>query len=170
MQMTTARFDPLRLALLAAGCIGLGTILAALVFEHGFGYAPCPLCLKQRWPYYIGVPIALLASALPRPLLAVQMPAAVGLMGLFGWGLYLGVYQAGAEWRLWQGPRDCSGGGDLPSGVGDLMSAINASTVVSCTDPQFRFIGLSFAGWNAVIMASLILVLAAGLIGYLRSR
>lgn len=170
--MILSRFEPLRLAFLAVGCAGLATILAALVFEHGFGYTPCQLCLQQRWPYYLGVPLALLAGApiwLPASL---RIIAGVALLGLFAWGLYLGIYQAGAEWRYWLGPRDCSSGASPldPSVSGNLLDAIQNSKVASCTDPQFRFLGLSFAGWNAVVMSGLISTILAGFWRQLRSR
>ena len=40
--------------------IALATIVTAHVFER-FGYAPCPLCLQERYPYYFGVPVAFIA-------------------------------------------------------------------------------------------------------------
>ncbi|MGD9502102.1 MAG: disulfide bond formation protein B, partial [Methyloceanibacter sp.] len=33
------------------------TILAALAFEHLGGYAPCPLCLQERYADYFAVPV-----------------------------------------------------------------------------------------------------------------
>ena len=41
----------------------LATIAGAWVFEY-FGYLPCELCLKQRWAYYAGVPLALVVGVL----------------------------------------------------------------------------------------------------------
>ena len=38
------------------------TVGTALGFEHIGGYIPCKLCLGQRMPYYIGVPVMLLAA------------------------------------------------------------------------------------------------------------
>ena len=37
------------------------TIAGAWVFE-AFGYLPCELCLKQRYAYYIGAPLAALTA------------------------------------------------------------------------------------------------------------
>lgn len=153
---------PARTAVLLAGLAALAVIAAALVLEHGFGYAPCPLCLQQRWPYYIGVPLALLLALArwPQPVLKAGMAA---LGAVFAWGLWLGVYQAGAEWRLWMGPSDCSAGNSSsPVGAGGLLEAIGTSRVVSCTDPSLRILGVSLAGWNAVVMAGLIALLLAG--------
>ena len=49
---------------LSAGLLFFGlaaTVGTALGFEHIGGYLPCMLCLEQRTPYYIGVPLMLLA-------------------------------------------------------------------------------------------------------------
>lgn len=151
--------SPGRAAALLSGLVALAVILTALVLQYGFGYAPCPLCLTQRWPYYIGVPLALILYAAGRSL--PPRALAVGLLvlaGLFAWGLAVGTYQAGAEWGFWLGPRDCSAGnvGAPPADVGGLLDAIKTSTVVSCTDPRLRILGLSLAGWNAAVMAALL--------------
>jgi disulfide bond formation protein DsbB len=144
-----------------AGLIGLIIILSALVLQYGFGYAPCPLCLQQRWPYYIGVPIAFILAVvgarLPAGLMALLL---VLLAALFVYGSALGVYQAGAEWNYWLGPSDCSAGnvGSNPADVGGLLDAIDTSVVVSCTNPRLRILGVSLAGWNAVVMAVLVLI------------
>jgi len=36
--------------------VALATILTAHIFERFGGYAPCPLCLEERYAYYLGVP------------------------------------------------------------------------------------------------------------------
>ena len=157
--MAAIALSPGRLAALFAALVAFVVIAAALVLQYGYGYAPCPLCLEQRWPYYLGVPLALLlfvgGTTLPPRALALGL---LVLAALFAWGFYLGVYQAGAEWGFWLGPRDCSAGnvGAPPADVGGLLDAIKSSTVVSCTDPRLRILGLSLAGWNAVVMAGLI--------------
>ncbi|MDQ0468217.1 disulfide bond formation protein B [Labrys wisconsinensis] len=171
--MSTTLSSPGRIAAAVAAVVAFLVIAAALVLEHGFGYAPCPLCLEQRWPYYLGVPLAALLAVfggrLPKAVLALGL---LVLAGLFAWGLSIGAYQAGAEWGWWMGPRDCSAGnvGANPAGVGGLLDAINQSTVVSCTDPRLRILGLSLAGWNAVVMAGLIVVALRGAWRSLRSR
>ncbi|MFL5200634.1 MAG: disulfide bond formation protein B, partial [Microvirga sp.] len=48
----TMRQVALAVALGAAATVG-----GALIFEHAFGYVPCKLCLIQRNPYYIAIPL-----------------------------------------------------------------------------------------------------------------
>lgn len=160
-------------AALAAGLIGLVVIVSALVLQHGFGYAPCPLCLEQRWPYYIGVPIAFILAFIGDRLPAKAMVVALLLLAaLFVYGCGLGIYQAGAEWEYWLGPANCAAGniGTNPADVGGLLNAIDNSTVVSCTNPSLRILGLSLAGWNAIVMAVMVLITLKGATSAARSR
>ena len=138
------------------------TVGGALGFEHIGGYIPCALCLMQRDPYYYGIPVAAAAALsgflggptwLTRGLLAIA-----GVMMLVGAGL--GVYHAGVEWHFWEGPTTCATAAQgVTQNAGDLLSDLNAKTPPSCSDASFRFLGLSFAGWN--VIASLILATIA---------
>ena len=133
-----------------------GVILAALAFEHIGGYSPCPLCLQQRWAYYIAIPLSFIGLVL----VAGDMKHAAALLFL-GIGIVflanagLGIYQAGAEWKFWQGPTSCSQPQALATSPADLLKQLQTNTPVSCDSPSCRFLGLSFAGWNVV--ASMIL-------------
>lgn len=146
--------------LLALGMVA--TVGGALGFEHIGGYIPCALCLVQRDPYYYGIPVALAAALsaffggpawLTRGLLAVA-----GVMMLVGAGL--GVYHAGVEWGFWEGPATCATSAQgVTMNAEDLLADLNDKHGPSCTEASFRFLGLSFAGWN--VIASLILAAVA---------
>jgi disulfide bond formation protein DsbB len=139
------------LVLLAAAAV----ILTALGFEYIGGYVPCPLCLQQRYAYYAGIPglagaLALLRTGRTLPAAAVFL--LVGAAFLVNAGL--GVYQAGAEWKFWDLPA-CDASGAMP----DLdLNKLGSTT--PCGVASWRFLGLSFAGWNVVAC----LALAAGAI------
>jgi disulfide bond formation protein DsbB len=140
-------------------------ILGALAFEHIGGYIPCALCLEQRWPYYIGIPVALATGILawlraPRPILIAGFLA---IAGLFAYGAGLGAYHAGVEWGLWTGP-DCTAGAGLPASAGDLFSSLSRSRLVPCDQAAWRFLGLSLAGYNALIAAAIMVLALAGAI------
>jgi disulfide bond formation protein DsbB len=121
-------------------------ILGAWVFEYA-GYPPCELCLMQRWAYYVGIPFAaFMGLAKPRWI-------APGLLVL---GLILtanaifGVFHAGVEWKWWAGPSTCSGAGALSEGLPNLLKP-----GVMCNEAAIRILGLSLAGWNAIICSAL---------------
>ncbi|GEP02583.1 disulfide bond formation protein B [Methylobacterium oxalidis] len=140
----------------AAFLVALGaalTVGGALVFEHGLGYVPCKLCLTERIPYYLAVPLALASLALPARVARLALGLAA-LVLLYGAGL--GAYHAGAEWGFWPGPTDCGGGtGANPEAVGDFLNQLRTTRVVDCSTAAWRFLGLSLAGWNALIASAL---------------
>jgi disulfide bond formation protein DsbB len=152
-----AILEGLRNARAAAGLIllaALATIAGALVFEHVFGLAPCPLCLQQRYPYYAAMPIALATALVPRPAWARAGLVLLALVFLVSAGL--GAYHAGVEWGWWPGPSDCAGApAPAPDAVGDFLSQLKQTRVVSCTEAAWRLLGLSLAGWNALISLTL---------------
>jgi disulfide bond formation protein DsbB len=121
------------------------TIAGAWMFEWA-GFAPCDLCLKQRWGYYAGIPLALLFASLG---LQWFRPGLVLLALLLFANAVFGVYHAGVEWKWWEGPTTC-GAGALTGGLPDL-----SKPVVPCNEAALRILGLSLAGWNAVISGAL---------------
>jgi disulfide bond formation protein DsbB len=149
-----------RSALLIA--MAMAAIVAtALAFEHIGGYLPCKLCLEQRTPYYLGVPVMLLAAfAAPR---SGMQPVAKGLLAIGGllmtYGLVLAVFHAGVEWAWWPGPTDCvAAATSITTNANDLLGDINAVKPPSCDKAALRILGLSFAGWNVPASLALMLV------------
>ncbi|MEP3275746.1 MAG: disulfide bond formation protein B [Stappiaceae bacterium] len=140
--------------------IGLATIGTAWGFQIYGGYVPCALCLEQRVPYYVALPLVLLAAIVS---MSFNKGTVVRLLLLLGaaamvYGAGLGFYHAGAEWEFWPGPSDCGGGLAPPTDANSVLGALKKTRVVSCTEASWRMLGLSFAGWNAVASAGLALI------------
>lgn len=148
--------SPQRAAILIFA-VALATIAGAWIFEYA-GYAPCELCLKQRWAYYTGVPLAL-AVALIAPSRPDVAKAGLMLLALL-WvaSMIFGIYHSGVEWKWWAGPTTCTAQADFSGGLPDL-----SKPAVLCDTPAIRILGLSLAGWNALISLGLALVAFAGL-------
>jgi len=150
------RTAPVAAVALAIAAVGIATMLGAYYFQYVLHYQPCPLCLEQRVPYYVGIPLALvlaLAARLdaPRKLLIAGL-AALALAMVIGAGL--AVYHAGVEWHLWAGPQECSGDPNFGR-AGSLLEQLNTVIVVRCDEAAWRLFGVSLAGYNAVISAAL---------------
>jgi disulfide bond formation protein DsbB len=144
--------------------ISLAVILAALGFEYLGGYAPCPLCLMQRYAYYAAIPLlfaALVLDAADRPTVARLIFILVGLMFLANVGL--AAYHAGAEWKFWPGPDTCTAPStSLSTSAGGLLKELERTRVARCDEAPWHFLGLSFAGWNAVFSLVLGAILLRG--------
>lgn len=153
-----------RPALAAALAIGMALVVGgALAFEHIGGYIPCALCLQQRTPYYVGVPVALLAllSATMRWPAMVTRALFLIAAALMAYGAGLGAYHSGVEWGWWEGPAAC-GGGAVSTDAGSLLNDLNALRPPSCADAALRVLGLSFAGWNVIASIGLFAIALKG--------
>jgi disulfide bond formation protein DsbB len=132
-----------RQSLVVIFALTFAVLIGAWVFEY-FGYAPCELCLMQRYAYYAVIPLALLLSFMP----STAQRGGLYLIAVIMLGsMIFGIYHSGVEWKWWQGPTTCTGG-NLSGGLPDLTKK-----PVMCDEPAIRIIGLSLAGWNAIISA-----------------
>src|SRR3546814_925357 len=70
----------------------------------------------------------------------------------------LGVYHAGVEIGVFEGITACtasiSGGSSA-----DLLANIMATPLIRCDQVQWSFLGISMAGWNALLSISSALVI-----------
>ena len=130
--------------------IAIGT---ALGFEHIGGYMPCKLCLEERIPYYTGIPLMIITLALSltgKPGFLIRLLFLITSF-LMIYNLGLSIYHAGAEYKFWPGPTDCSAAATaITSDANDLLANLNKKRPPSCDTAAGYFLGLSFAGWNAV--------------------
>src|SRR3954452_9983364 len=150
------RSDPAVASALFIALAGTATIAGAWFFELVLKLRPCPLCLEQRLPYYIAIPLALIValaawSKAPR---AIVVAGLIALAALMLWGTYLGVFHAGVEWKLWAGPAECSGATQLGP-AGGLMDRLKTIVVVRCDEAAWRLLGISLAGYNVLITLAL---------------
>lgn len=149
--------------------IGLVFVLAALVIgaalasEIFAGLTPCALCLKQRVPYYLALPLLALAYVYaPYAKLASRgLLVTIGVVFLSSAGL--GVYHAGIEYGFWAGPATCGGGGAMASSPQALLLALESQTLVRCDAPAWSLFGISLAGYNALASLALAALAFGGL-------
>jgi disulfide bond formation protein DsbB len=154
MDGLAARLAGRRTATLLVLVVAAAAIGAALFSQHVLGLLPCKLCLVQRWPYYVALPLALALGLLP--LSDGARRGGLGFLALiFLVSAGLGVHHAGVEWGFWEGPADCGGEAPQAAGMGEFLKQLETARVVSCTEAAGRFLGLSMAGWNAVVSLAL---------------
>lgn len=130
--------------------IAFAAILLAHIFERYGGYAPCPLCLQERYAYYFGVPAAIAAFFAARKEAFLAARILLVLIAIaFLINAVLGIYHSGVEWKWWAGPTTCSGEVPIEWGQGGPVTG----QLIRCDEAPWRFLLLSFAGWNAVVSA-----------------
>jgi disulfide bond formation protein DsbB len=157
---------PALTAALLITAIAAATLAGAWFFQLVVDLRPCPLCLEQRYAYYLTVPLGALvalvaARGAPRGVLLAGL-AILALATLCNAGL--GTYHSGVEWKLWQGPTECTGPiGNLGS-AGTLLERLDSVKVVRCDEVQWRFLGLSLAGYNVLISLLMAAIAAWGIV------
>ena len=150
-----------RLGFMIAG--GISTLLlgGALLLQYVGGLAPCNLCIWQRWPHLAVIIIAFIG------LLGVMPRRMLGLIFITGiTSASLGSYHAGVEYGFWAGPTGCTANLALNSDIKALTKQLLATPLVRCDEVTWSLLGLSMAGWNALISLDII---AAALISLKRS-
>ena len=160
------RREPAAAAAVAIFVLSAATILGAWYFQYVLKLPPCPLCLEERLPYHIVIPLSLLIAIAafvraPRALITVGFVAIVAAVLC---GAALGAYHAGVEWRFWPGPTDCSGPLTDLTAKGPLINQLQSIHLVRCDEAAWRFLGISLAGYNVLISLALAAIAAFGLL------
>jgi disulfide bond formation protein DsbB len=129
-----------------AGAFSLALLGGALAFQYLGGLAPCEMCIWQRWPHGtaiilgLGTGIMALNRVLPRDTVRALTWLAIAAIAISG---AIGVFHAGVEWKLWKGPDACTG-------IGFVPGQSTTFQVVRCDEAQWRLLGISLAGYNAI--------------------
>ncbi len=156
MSEATLARQPAPLALSRAALARLIALLlppallgGALGSQYLGGLVPCEMCIWQRWPHAGAIVLASLAfsaaaSSDRSRTLTLLAAAAIAISGA------IGVYHAGVELGIFEGLTTCS---SLASGATnvDLLNSILNTPLVRCDQVQFAFLGISMAGWNALL-------------------
>jgi disulfide bond formation protein DsbB len=124
-------------------------LVAAFASEYLGNLIPCEMCWWQRYAHLAAlVPAALAFSAAASSSrsrsLVLLAALAIAVSGA------IGVYHAGVELKIFQGFTTCtaSTGGASTS---EILRHIAGAPLVRCDQVQWSFLGLSMAGWNAIV-------------------
>src|SRR5438309_2843847 len=93
---------PVLTAAVAIMAVAAATLAGAWFFQLVLDIRPCPLCLEQRYAYYLAVPLAaLVALAAARDVARGVVIAGLAVLTLAALGnAWLGIYHAGVEWHF----------------------------------------------------------------------
>lgn len=147
-----------RAARLIALALPAALLTAVLTAQFGFGLQPCEMCHWQRWPHYAALAPAIGAFVIRTPSARMMLVALAALL-IAGSGA-IGVFHAGVEYHWWQGLTACS----TTPGQVSIESIFNAP-ITRCDVPAWTLLGISLAGYNALVSLG-----GAGLIALLLRR
>jgi len=128
------------------GAVSLALLLGAWGSQYLGGLVPCEMCIWQRWPHGAAIIVGLIGGwmvstrVLPAGTARTITLLAIAAIAVSG---AIGIFHAGVEWKFWPGPDACTGVGYVPGRDDDFK-------VVRCDEAQWRLLGISLAGYNAV--------------------
>jgi len=137
------------LARLIALVLPVALLGGALGSQYIGGLHPCEMCYWQRWPHAAAILFALLAFTSPAETVRSRNFTLAAALAIAISGI-IGVYHAGVEARVFEGFTTCTAvahGGT----TADILKQITQAPLVRCDQVQFRFLGISMAGWNAIL-------------------
>ena len=132
------------LARLLALVVPAGLLGGALASQYVGGLSPCEMCYWQRWPHAAAILLAGAAFLSPATSARSRIFTALAALAIAVSGA-IGVFHAGVELGWWQGLTRCTAGGALS--LDDLMNV----PLVRCDQVQWSLLGVSMAGWNAIL-------------------
>lgn len=119
-------------------------MIGALGSQYIGGLYPCEMCYWQRWPHDVAIVLALFAFG-TRVSKAAHILVALAALAIMVSGA-IGVFHAGVEYGWWPGITTCS-----TTAAGASLEDIMRAPVVRCDVPQWTLLGISLAGYNAII-------------------
>ena len=152
---------------ISLGAISLSMILFVLISEYVFGFAPCSLCLIQRYPHML-VAITSVWLIFFRTHNFFLYPFNTLVMAL---SIILAFYHVGVEQSIFQGPQSCSFSNlSLVSekSAETLLKEILNTSVVRCNEVIWSFMGLSMATWNLILSIALFIGWTVSTLHFLR--
>ncbi|WOI54442.1 disulfide bond formation protein B [Parvularcula sp. LCG005] len=160
--MLNALVTPSSRPLLLSALVSAALLAGAHLFEKVGGLDPCLLCLSQREVHWAALFVSLIALGMTRLVLDPRLLlVGLGLLTLvYLYSTYMGAFHAGVEWDFWDGPAGCAaGGGALTTEVSadDILGSLNGPGLDGppCEIAAWRMLGISMAGYNALISAGM---------------
>ena len=138
-----------QIARLIALLLPLGLLGGALGSQYLGGLHPCEMCYWQRWPHGAAIILAALAFTAPASshrsrTLTLVAALAIAISGA------IGVYHAGVELKIFEGFTTCTSTARAAT-TAELLEQLMKVPLIRCDQVQWSFLGISMAGWNAIL-------------------
>ena len=125
------------------------SLVIAYFIQYVLGHKPCNLCLIERIPYLAAVILISMVFIINK----FKRVVAGVIMIFFIFGTIVSFYHVGIEQGFFSESLVCDLT-DTNNSISskDLLKQLENNDVVSCKDVTFRFLGLSLATINTIIM------------------
>lgn len=141
--------------------ISSSMLLSAFYLEYFHDAFPCDLCITQRWFHALIISYSLIAIFIHEKKFLANKFILIGLSITWIASSVAGLYHFGIEMNFWSGPDECSSSIDFSK---DLLKYLLNKSPIKCDEVMFKILGLSLAGWNALMSFVMFLIVSVFLI------
>jgi disulfide bond formation protein DsbB len=146
-------------ARLIALLLPIALLAGAFGSQYFGGLYPCEMCWWQRYAHMAALVPAALAFTAPAQSGRARMFTLLAALAIAVSGA-IGVYHAGVEAKIFEGFTQCTATSTAGLSTAELLKQVVHAPLVRCDEVQFRFLGISMAGWNAILsLGSAVLIL-----------
>ena len=140
---------PAAAARLIALLLPLALLAGAFGSQYLGGLYPCEMCWWQRYAHMAALVPAALAFTARAQSGTARMLTLLAALAIAASGA-IAVYHFGVEVKIFEGLTTCTAT-TTGSNPADLLKQIIHAPLIRCDEVQFRFLGISLAGWNAIL-------------------
>ena len=137
--------------------IALIALVTVYILQYFFGLAPCEMCIKERYPYYLIGIIAVISICVNFQKSLLLVIAKITYTGLSLIGFLYATYHVGIERKLWIGKSGCSGN-NMTLDIEALSMQLLNAPIVRCDEPTILLNLISIAELNALVMLGLLIL------------
>ncbi len=152
-EVSSSRLSAAAAARLIALLLPLALLAGAFGSQYFGGLYPCEMCWWQRYAHLAALVPAALAFTAPAESVRSRALTLLAAVAIAVSGA-IGVYHAGVEAKIFEGFTTCTSTLKPGGSTADLLKQIVAAPIVRCDQVQWSFLGISMAGWNAILSLS----------------
>ena len=132
-------------------------LLSAFYLEYFHNAFPCDLCITQRWFHALIISYSLITIFISKSSFFRNKLILIGLSITWIASSVAGLYHFGIEMNFWKGPDECSSAIDFSK---DTLKYLLNKSPIKCDEVMFKILGLSLAGWNAIMSFAMFFVVS----------
>jgi disulfide bond formation protein DsbB len=127
----------------------IALLAGALGSQYLGGLHPCEMCYWQRWPHGAAALLAAIAFTAPAASETSRRLTLLAALAIAVSGA-IGAYHAGVELKIFEGFTTCTSTARAATPE-ELLKQLMKVPLVRCDQVQWSFLGISMAGWNAIL-------------------
>ena len=127
------------------------------ILQYFFNMAPCDMCIKERYPYYIIGILAVINIFIDSNQILKNLIIKILFIATSFFGFIYSIYHVGIERKFWIGSSECSSQ-NTALDIETLSAQLMNTPIIRCDEATLLFNLISIAELNVVAMTLLLIL------------